>query len=554
MNADRYTPDVSLRVKFGILLGVIALAVALAVGASWWAFATMQNDIRSPFRGMSIVLASLGRVKEHVETMRHDTPEPGSPAVENATLAAAHAAEAELARVAADPDELGEWSLRTGRNGLVNLRTRLLEATECVRASTRTTGGPSAEDLGRLAGVHELIERIEGRIVGETARAIRFGDALRARWLIVLAAALLLVLLTAALGVALIRRWVLLPVAQLRVAAARIAEGEFSYRIPVPESARADELARLSTEVNQMAGMVRSMQEDRVDRERLAAVGEMVRRLAHNLRNPLGGIRGLAELTRSELRDTTQPSARAIAEMRESQDRIIDSVDRFERWLNELLNVTRPAEVVPEPTDVAPWLEGLIRAHEPAAQTRGVFLQLRVEAALPKVWMDARHLEHAVSAIVSNAIDAAGSPDARKACPAPLVRVEARQQPARDKAGHPPAFQLAITDTGMGISSTLHEKIFRPYFTTKRDGNGIGLAIAQQVVRAHGGRIHVESPRIVGMDPRNAQEGPVLGSRVVGTRMTIEIPMNRPDLASASETALANSGQTGADHGQSAGD
>lgn len=528
----------SLRLKFGILLGVIALAVTLAVGASWWAFATMQSEISQPFRGMSMVLTSLGRVKEQIEVMRHPSPSlaDGESAFALARLAAADFAEAELARAAMDDEDASEWMLRAGRTALDNLRNHLGDATREVRIAAHSARDLNAAEVARLSDVRELIERLEGKLVGETARSLDFSDFLRTRLLFILLCAVAIVLLAATLGIVLMRRWVLMPVAQLRIAAARIAEGEFTHRIPVPAGAlQSDELARLSREVNHMAGMIKTMQDDLVERERLVAVGEMVRRIAHNLRNPLGGIRGLAELTRGELRTGHAVAPSVVTEIRENQDRIITSVDRFEQWLNELLSVTRPTEVVPVPTEIAPWLQGLVAAHQPLARTRGVDLTVSIDDGLKAAEIDARHLEHAVAAILCNAIDAAGSPEARKTCPSPLVRIDACRVGTADAPASGSAWCIAITDTGVGINPDMREKIFRPYFTTKRDGNGIGLAIAQQVVKAHAGRIVVSSPPSAHNGPGNTPGGVVLGTSATGTCFTIELPMNRPVLASESE-------------------
>src|SRR5262249_25264293 len=161
---------------------------------------------------------------------------------------------------------------------------------------------------------------------------------------VVLLLASLWVALVGALGFSLLHRWVLQPVARLRTAAARIGDGDFAHRVLVrPGGPGRDELAQLSTEVNHMAGLVRAMQDERVERDRLAAAGEMVRRLTHNLRNPLAGIRGLAEITRGDL----PPAA---DELRENQERIIATIDRFEHWLSELLSATSPLTVQLEST------------------------------------------------------------------------------------------------------------------------------------------------------------------------------------------------------------
>jgi signal transduction histidine kinase len=175
---------------------------------------------------------------------------------------------------------------------------------------------------------HDLIQRIQSRVIAEQDKVVEFGDTIRGRLVLVLAFALSAAVLVGVLALTLVRRWVLIPVAALRAAAQRIAGGDFDHRTPVTGH---DELAQLSSEVNHMAGMVRMMLDERVERERLAAVGEMVRRLAHNLRNPLSGIRGLAELSREE----TAPGTH----VHENQNRIILSVDRFEKWLADLLSL-----------------------------------------------------------------------------------------------------------------------------------------------------------------------------------------------------------------------
>jgi signal transduction histidine kinase len=105
-------------------------------------------------------------------------------------------------------------------------------------------------------------------------------------------------------------------------------------------------------------------------------------------------------------------------------------------------------------------------------------------------------------------------------------------------------WQIEVSDQGPGISPEIRSRIFRPYFTTKQDGNGIGLAIALQIVTAHGGRIMVDSPWPPTETIPNGVAGPA------GSRFTIEIPTNRPVLASESEEDMANIGQQGAAGGQ----
>ena len=526
----------SLRTKFGVLLGLMGLAVVLALGTAWWALDLMQREVRDPFDSMTAVLVDLGDAKRAVESAGNAvagvedndadargvraalSPTPGQtrpdrqPHVDEFRTAAQRAHDA-LQRVAENP-----WSrTRVGASTVPNLQQRLEE----VRTTDLTNDHLHSAAALQLYQIHQLIERIESRIIQDTAEALRYGGELRTRLLLVLAFALLIAALTIALGVTLVRRWVLGPIARLRAAAAKIAAGDFAHRIPIDASSH-DEMARLSTEVNSMAGTIKSMQDQRVEQERLAAVGEMVRRLVHNLRNPMAGIRGLAELTRAEL----GPSS----DLTEHQTRIITAVDRFERWLNDLLSVTRPMQVHPNPTDIAPWISGLIDAHRPLSQTRGVTLTLDLTNAPTRATFDARHLEHAVSAILSNAIEATSSPQARGTA----TKGGAVAVTLRDLG---PNWALEVADQGSGISPETRPKIFRPYFTTKQDGNGIGLAIALQIVTAHGGRITVDSP----WPPTETTPSGVAGP--AGSCFTIEIPTNRPVLASESDEDMASIGQ-----------
>jgi signal transduction histidine kinase len=235
-----------------------------------------------------------------------------------------------------------------------------------------------------------------------------------------------------------------------------------------------------------------------VERERLAAVGEMMRRLAHNLRNPLSGIRGLAEVTRDEVRDSP--------DLRDHQERIIASVDRFERWLSDLLSVTKPLAVLPEPARVEPLLTGLVDAHRPMARQKDIVLELDMASAPAEACFDPRHLEHSLVAILTNAIQASPAKT--------TVRVTARSVDAG-------AWEVRIADQGPGVPPEIVDKVFNAYFTTKKDGNGIGLAVAQQVVRAHGGRITIERGLNGSVETRGI--GP-------GATFVVRIPVRPPSV------------------------
>jgi signal transduction histidine kinase len=508
----------SLQTKFAILLAALGSAVLVALAAAWWSLDVTYREVRGPVESSSNVVSLLIEIEAHIDELR-GLAEPSdafrtSPAVEEATEPRRNPPELTESgyRTHATPilallkqiSAAADWNSYAGKNATKTLHEKIwilrLKAATAFAApdlapareapegmSDQTAGDASIPGISnQLFQIHELIKRMERRVVEDIQKLAVSGADLRARLFVVLGLALLLVALTGGLALLLIRRWIVNPVSNLRTAAARIASGDFDYRVPILASSRRDEIIALSTEVNHMAGMVKQLQSERIEQERLAAVGEMVRRLAHNLRNPLAGIRGLAELTRSEV----APLGSAADDVRETQGRIITAVDRFEGWLSDLLNVTKPAQIHVEPTTTNVWLAGLVEAHRPLALTRGVDLKLDQSAGPVLATFDARHLEHAVSAILSNAIEAAAASQARTRPGS--VRVVSR---ACENGQPSQIWELRIEDTGPGVPPDLRETIFKPYFTTKKDGNGIGLAVAQQVVRAHGGRITVEEAR-----------------------------------------------------------
>lgn len=454
----------SLLRKFAILLGLLASTIVVGLGAAFVFGVMLEREVSSPFRVTTGVLTDLARLKRsvgRVELLVAD--DSGAEAIEP-ELTRVGQSLALLEQAAWLDDVVGPASTR-------NLRARVDQSLADTRAWMRSTSEPDADAAKRsLFGVHEVIEAIELRILADARRSADFGDEMRRLHHVTLLAGMLSSALFGLLAIMLLRRWVLAPVATLGEATQRIAAGDFEHRAGLDGR---DELAMLGRQVDAMAGSIASMQREAIERERLAAVGEMVRRLAHNLRNPLAGIRNLAELSRMESADNPA--------LRELQTEIIDAVDRFNGWLKELLNVTTPMRMYFEDREVRPWLTGIVDAHMPLARMRSVRLVREFDLAPERARFDPRHLEHAVVAILTNAIQASAA--------GAEVRVSASRGGKDGDSSDNGWWTIGVRDEGPGIPDDLREKIFRPYFTTKRDGNGIGLAVASQVVKRHGGRI-----------------------------------------------------------------
>jgi signal transduction histidine kinase len=480
----------SLQRKFLLLIGTLLLGVVGSIAAAGFALRFVHNDVATPFKQISIALGELGKTKRAIEAAADAMGNSGGPS--QPLLERGGVRDAELEAQPRDPSpeeeavirsaigvaknhvarlEANEWYLsRIGVPTWSNLKQRLAifgdGATEWFDAGNeaqRVTARRAAYEL------HELIEKTELRILDDASTAVDFSADLRSSlgwWLV---AVFTSAALTSVLAVALLRRWVRTPVAQLREAAARIAAGDFMHRVNVVTG---DEIGQLMAEVNHMAAMVDRYQHEAVERERFAAIGQMVRRIVHNVRNPLAGIRGLAEVTRL---DTAVGS-----DQRENLDLIVSTVDTFERWLTQLLESTRPLEVFPVKTPLLPWVREVLRSHESGARAKGVQIVLDDAGAPVEAEFDARHLEHALAAVLANAIDASVSGMTVTVHVAAAVGGE--------------AVELVVCDEGPGVPPAVRERIFEPHFTTKAKGTGIGLAIARQILRSHGGSITLDSP------------------------------------------------------------
>jgi signal transduction histidine kinase len=514
----------SLQVKFLLLVGTLVLAVVGSLTAAWWTLRIVHTEVASPFRSVTHVLAELGQIKRHAERIASELGEPWGEAGGPAVPAPLHGVQPMLADRASTEDKaravlasveqartqvlaLGQDDRLRHNVGLStwnSIRMKVDAMDAGVRGWADGAGHDSrAAALRACWELHELIESTELRILENARRAVEYSDQLSATLAWWLASVFLAAALTGLLAVVLLRRWVQRPVADLRRAALRIGAGDFSHRIPV--SGR-DEIGQLVGEVNHMAAMVDRLLREAVDRERYAAVGQMVRRIVHNLRNPLAGIRGLAEITRLDLPD---PS-----EGRDNLTLIVSTVDSFDRWLTELLDSTKPLVLHKKPTVLVPWVQSVVLTYLPSARAKGVGIEVESHNAPELVDMDARHLDHALAAVIANAIDAAP--------PGSVVRVTVAGAPS------PEQFEVSVVDCGSGVPPHLRDRIFEPHFTTKANGTGIGLAIAQQIVRAHGGLITYEDA------PRNgsASRGAVFRIRLPVTTVQSE----RPPVAESSRS------------------
>lgn len=214
------------------------------------------------------------------------------------------------------------------------------------------------------------------------------------------------------------------------------------------------------------------------DEQQLAhfdASRELIRGLAHEIKNPLGGIRGAAQLMEREFPDDGH---------REYTTVIIREADRLQNLVNRLLGPNRLPQKAPlNVHEVLEHVRSLVQAEAPA----GVGVLRDYDPSIPDLTADREQLIQAVLNIVRNALQAVDADGEI------VLRTRTRRQFTIGAVRHKLVVQIDIEDNGPGIPPSMVEKIFYPMVTTRAEGTGLGLPIAQYLVHSHGGLIECRS-------------------------------------------------------------
>ena len=221
--------------------------------------------------------------------------------------------------------------------------------------------------------------------------------------------------------------------------------------------------------------------------EKLAAIGELAARFAHDIRNPVTAARSLAQQL---ARDPTAP------ENAEHAGIILEELERVERQVRDLLRFARREELHFEPVDVGALVRGMLVRLKRRLEAAGVTTDVSAPSGLV-VRGDRDKLDQALVNLVENAADAMAE------------ATERRLTFALDSENGTVA--MRISDTGPGVSPDALPRLFEPFYSGKPNGTGLGLAIAKRTIDAHGGRIAADQPP---------------GS---GLAFTIELPVERGD-------------------------
>ncbi|HVM94365.1 MAG TPA: ATP-binding protein [Terriglobales bacterium] len=232
------------------------------------------------------------------------------------------------------------------------------------------------------------------------------------------------------------------------------------------------ELAERLAETNRR---LEQAQADARRSERLAALGQLSAGLAHEIRNPLGVIKGSSEMLQQKLQSSDELS-------RELAGYISTEVNRLSALVTEFLDFARPLHAQLAPGDITAVLERAIEIVEHRWKGNPVQVERDYAPSLPLIPLDESLCEQAFLNLVQNAFEAMEETGG-------TLRVEARTSSLNGHDG----IEIVLADTGPGVPEKLREEIFNPFVTTKKTGVGLGLSIVSKIVDGHHGWIRVSN-------------------------------------------------------------
>jgi len=264
------------------------------------------------------------------------------------------------------------------------------------------------------------------------------------------------------------------PIAELLNATRNIKSGKLQYRI---ERRLRDEFGELAASFNEMAASLQEQYAKLQETERLAVVGELAAGMAHEIKNPMAGIKVSMEVLSQ---DSPLPP-----EDKEVLLRVINEIDRITALLKGLLSYARPPKPDLVSLDVNQLIEATIKSasyslrspkNKDKLQNRQIEFQTDLSPDLPHIIADPNQLQQVFLNLILNSVDAISSIPDRQG----IITIRTRLS-SENMA------QISIADNGRGIDGKALEEIFKPFFTTKPQGTGLGLAITKRLIEQHNG-------------------------------------------------------------------
>ena len=232
---------------------------------------------------------------------------------------------------------------------------------------------------------------------------------------------------------------------------------------------------------------------DLLKAQKQAAWREVARRVAHEIKNPLTPIALSAERIQRHLDRATEADPASLGVVRSCAETIASAVETVRRLVDEFSTLARFPIAKPQPADINDVVENALSMFN--GRLDGIGIHKSLAPDLPRVMADSEAIKRAVANLVDNAAEALQDSVVRE------IQVSTALVGSRD------AIEIAVSDTGHGVTRELKEKLFLPYFSTKKRGTGLGLSIVSRIVEDHHGSIRVEE------------------NRPVGTRFIVELPV-----------------------------
>ena len=219
--------------------------------------------------------------------------------------------------------------------------------------------------------------------------------------------------------------------------------------------------------------LLKRMQEQLIETEKLASAGKLISGVAHEVRNPLFGISATVRALANELKGKQ--------DIQSFVDIIMSETTRLNRLMEDLLNYTRPVKIDKNPSDLMELVNEVLDQFQNLPDGQKGQFHIIAGDKIPAMNMDRNKMRQVLFNLFENGIQHGGEE--------PRLEVFIQYLSLAD----PPEIHLVIKDNGSGISRENLRKVFDPFFTTRKKGTGLGLSIVRKVIHDHGGRISVES-------------------------------------------------------------
>ena len=282
------------------------------------------------------------------------------------------------------------------------------------------------------------------------------------------------------------------PVEQLAAASRAVAGGDWNIRV---ENTSRDELGQLAEAFNAVTGKLLEQRERLLQAERVAAWRELARRLAHELKNPLFPLQITVE---NLLRARVLPPAEFDAVFEESTRTLLEEIAHLKAIIARFSDFSKMPQPQLQAVDVNALVEKVAALHRSQVRDapQEIALEMSLDPAKPQASLDPELMHRVISNLLLNALDA--MPTGGKLKLATGSDAE--------------SVEIAVSDSGLGLTPEERERLFTPYYTSKQHGTGLGLAIVQSVVSDHHGSVSVSSEPGWGTTftiriPRGAEQG-----------------------------------------------